>query len=82
MPFQNRASCREPAKIEGKGASTKRDPKRWAHICARTLKAVKPLFKVLQTLNYRLLSEVLFFVLSNFYVAHFLNTYSTCVESQ
>ena len=40
MPFQNRASCREPAKIEGKGANTKRDLKRWAHMCALTLKAV------------------------------------------
>ena len=41
MPFQNRASCREPAKIEGKGANTKRDLKKVAQICALTLNPVK-----------------------------------------
>jgi len=41
IPFQNRASCRVPPKIEGKRANTKRDLKRRAHMCALTLKAVK-----------------------------------------
>ena len=48
MPFQNRASCREPAKIEGKRANTKRDLKKVAHICARTLKAVNYVEKPLK----------------------------------
>ena len=40
IPFQNRASCREPQKIEGKRVNTKRDLKKWAHMCALALKAV------------------------------------------
>ena len=41
IPFQNRASCKVPPKIEGKRANTKRDLKKVAQICALTLKAVK-----------------------------------------